>query len=196
RTTVGAVTIDFLGDLAGVGEERAARRRELREAWALAEGAALRSADWEDAKRQLEEKLVADDYAAGRIATSEARVDADSARASLHVVLDSGPRFTLGETTVEGLQRYPAAIVRRNVDWKRGERYRLARLLALQHALQSGPWFAAVVVDIERDPAKAEAVPVKVSVVERPSIEVGLALGYSTDSDARAEVAFRDRNLL
>lgn len=196
RTTVGDITIDFLGDLAGEGDERAARRRELREAWTLKAGAVLRSADWEDAKRALEDKLVEDDYAAGRIATSEARVDAESARATLHLVLDSGPRFTLGEVAVEGLSRYPESLVRRNVDWKPGERYRTARLTALQRALQNGPWFASVVVDVDRDPAHAEAVPVKVTVVERPSIEVGIALGYGTDSDARAEVAFRHRDFL
>ena len=195
RATVTDVTIDFTGDLAGDGEGRAARRRQLREAWTLKEGAFLRSADWEDAKRALEDKLVEEDYAAGRIATSEARVDAETARATLHVVLDSGPPFTLGEVTVEGLTRYPDSLIRRNVDWKPGERYRMERLTGLQRALQNGPWFASVVVDIERDAAKPRAVPVKVTVVERPSIEVGLALGYGTDSDARAEVAFRDRNL-
>ena len=195
RATVSDITIDFTGDLAGDGEERAARRRALREAWTLKEGAALRSADWEDAKRALEDKLVEEDYAAGRIATSEARVDAESARATLHIVLDSGPRFTLGDVSVDGLTRYPASLVRRNVDWKPGEGYRMERLTGLQRALQNGPWFASVVVDIERDATRPLAVPVKVTVVERPSIEVGLALGYGTDSDARAEVAFRDRNL-
>jgi len=195
RTTVADVTIDFIGDIATESVERAARRSVLREAWGLQPGAILRSADWEDAKRRLEEKLVEEDYAAGRISSSEARVDAQAARATLHVVLDSGPPFTLGETTVEGLQRYDEALVRRNVDWKRGDRYRLARLTALQRALQNAPWFASVVVDVDRDPAKAAEVPVKVTVVERPSIEVGVALGYGTDSGARAEVAFRDRNL-
>ena len=196
RTTVADVTIDFLGDLAGDGAERAARRQELRDDWDLRPGDVLRSSDWEDAKRRLEQKLVEDDYAAGRIATSEARVDAESARATLHIVLDSGPRFTLGGVTVEGLARYPESLVRRNVDWKPGERYRMARLTGLQRALQNGPWFASVVVDIERDPEKAQAVPVKVTVVERPSIEVGLALGYGTDNGPRAEVALRDRDLL
>jgi translocation and assembly module TamA len=59
-----------------------------------------------------------------------------------------------------------------------------------------GPWFAAVVVDIDRDPLKPNLVAVKIAVTERPTREVGLALGYGTDDGARGEAAFRHRNLL
>ena len=38
RTVVSKVEIEFAGDVAGEGEEREARRREAREAWALKEG--------------------------------------------------------------------------------------------------------------------------------------------------------------
>lgn len=196
RTTVDEVDIRFAGDIALEGDERAARRQALREAWALKPGRALRSADWEDAKSRLQEKLVEEDYAAGRVAESEARVDEESARAKLSLVLDSGPRFTLGEVAVEGIERYPESVVRRNVDIKPGERYRLQRLLDLQHALQSGAWFSSVVVDIERNPERAMNVPVKVTITERPAREIGLALGYGTDDGARVEVALRHRNLL
>lgn len=196
RTTVGATEIRFTGDLALEGDERAARRRELRESWTLKNGKPLRSADWEDAKSRLQEKLIEEDYAAGRIADSEARVDEESATAKLIVVLDSGPRFTLGEVVVEGIERYPEAVVRRNIDIKPGERYRMQRLLDLQHALQSGAWFSSVVVDIERNPERPANVPIKVTLTERPAREIGVALGYGTDSGARAEVALRHRNLM
>ena len=52
-----------------------------------------------------------------------------------------------------------------------------------------------MVVDIERDPEKPQNVPVKVSLTERPAREIGIALGYGTDSGARGEVAGRYRNL-
>ena len=37
---------------------------------------------------------------------------------------------------------------------------------------------------------------VNVTITERPSREVGLSVGYGTDDGARAEAAFRHRNLL
>jgi translocation and assembly module TamA len=162
----------------------------------MAPGLPFRSADWETAKTRLQEDLTSVDYAAGAIAESRATVDAEASRASLKVVLDSGPPFTFGDVRIEGLSEYSEALVRRLVDLRRDERYSRERLVDLQRAIQNGPWFASVVVDVERDPALAAAVPVKVSVTERPTREVGLAIGYGTDDGARAEAAFRHRNLL
>jgi translocation and assembly module TamA len=196
RTTVGAIDMEFAGDLAGEGAEREARRASLREAWTLKRGQPFRSADWEVAKTRIEESLNDLDYAAGRLSASRAEVDAESASAHLKLTLESGPRFTLGDVEILGLQRYPEAVVRRVVNLEHGERYSRTRLIEQQHLIQNGWWFSSVVVDVESDPAKPDLVPVKVTVVERPQKEVGVSLGYGTDDGARGEAAYRDRNLL
>ena len=195
RTTVGKIDIEFQGDLAGEGPEHAARREALRSAWTLKAGAPFRSPDWESAKGSLLESLIDRDYAAGRIAASQARVDADAGRADLSVVLESGPVFTLGAVTIEGLARYPESVIRRVVDLAPGERYSHDRFAVLQRRITTGPWFTSVVIDIDRDPAKALDAPVHIAVVERPREDLGLAVGYGTDDGARAETSFRDRNL-
>lgn len=196
RTTVGEVEIEFAGDIAGEGERRAAHRERIRKAWALPAGRPFRSADWEVAKTGLLEELNDQDYAVGTIAASEARVDAEAAKANLKLVLESGPPFAYGDVQIEGLSEYSEALVRRLVDLRRGEPFRRERLSDLQREIQNGPWFSSVVVDIERDPAVAAAAPVKVTVTERPTREVGLAIGYGTDDGARIEAAFRHRDLL
>jgi translocation and assembly module TamA len=195
RTTVGDVDIAFSGDLAGEGAEREARRQALRDAWTLKRGAAFRSGDWDVAKTRLVESLTEEDYAAGALAHSEAVVDADAARASVKLTLDSGPRFTVGDVFIQGLEEYPEAVVRRLVDLRRGERYSAKRLTELQRSVQAGPWFASVVVEIDRDPATPESVPVRVVVAERPRREIGLSAGYGTDDGLRAEAGFRNRDL-
>ena len=195
RTTVGEVQVEFRGDLAGEGAEREARRRKLRDSWTLKPGAPMRSADWDAAKTRLQEELVDEDYAAGELAESQALVDADKARATLKLTLDSGPRFTFGDVEIHGIDKYSEAVVRRLVDLRRGERYSAARLTELQRRLQEGPWFSSVVVEVDREQSRSELAPVKVTVSERPRREVGLALGYGTDDGARAEVAFRHRDV-
>jgi translocation and assembly module TamA len=109
------------------------------------------------AKTKLLEDLTGEDYAAGAIAASEATVDAEAAKATLVLTLDSGPPFAFGDVEIEGLETYSEALIRRLVNLRRGERYNRERLLELQRAIQVGPWFASVVVDIERDPAEAQA---------------------------------------
>jgi translocation and assembly module TamA len=64
----------------------------------------------------------------------------------------------------------------------------------MQRAIQNGPWFASVVVDIDREAENPVEVPVRIKVIERPRREVGLAVGYGTDDGPRVEVAYRDRN--
>ena len=196
RTTVKSVDFEFKGDLAQAGPGRERRRQELRDAWALKPGHAFRSPDWETAKTKIEESLTDLDYAAGTVTATRADVDAEAASASLKLTLDSGPPFTLGDVQIEGIETYPDAVVKRLVDVQRGERYNRLRLQELQRLIQNGWWFSSVVVDTERDPTKPELVAVKISVVERPPREAGVAIGYGTDEGARGEAVYRDRNLL
>ncbi len=196
RTTVESVSIEFRGDLAGEGAFREARREALRQSWQLAEGKVFRQHAWDEAKARLVEALTADDYAAGEIVASEARIDAASARAHLSLVVASGPTFTLGEVQVSGLSRYRRELVDRMLDIDPGEPFRSDRLLDLQRKLQSTPWFANVTVEIDRDAASPTRVPVRVAVLERPTIDVGVSAGYGTDVGARGELSLRHRNVL
>ncbi len=196
RTTVESVSIEFRGDLAGEGAFREARREALRQSWQLAEGKVFRQHAWDEAKARLVEALTADDYAAGEIVASEARIDAASARAHLSLVVASGPTFTLGEVQVSGLSRYRRELVDRMLDIDPGEPFRSDRLLDLQRKLQSTPWFANVTVEIDRDAASPTRVPVRVAVLERPTIDVGVSAGYGTDVGVRGELSLRHRNVL
>jgi len=195
RTTVSAIDIEFRGDLATDSPEHERRREELRAGFAMKVGQAFRSPDWEVAKTKLVESLRDVDYAAGILAQSRATVEAESARASLKLVLDSGPPFTIGDVEIAGLRHYSESNVRRLVDLQRGERYRAERLTSLQRLIQTGPWFSSVVVEVPRDPMKPNLVPVRVTVTERPRQEIGLSVGYGTDEGARAETAYRNRDL-
>lgn len=196
RTTVESVSIEFRGDLAGEGTFRESRRAALRQSWQLTEGKVFRQHAWDEAKARLVEALTADDYAAGEIVASEARIDAASARAHLTLVVASGPTFTLGEVQVSGLSRYRKELVDRMLDIDPGEPFRSDRLLDLQRKLQSTPWFANVTVEIDRDAASPTRVPVRVAVLERPTIDVGVSAGYGTDVGARGELSLRHRNVL
>jgi len=196
RTTVDGVDIEFRGDLASGTPQHEKRREALRAGFGMKRGQPFRSPDWEVAKTKLVESLRDLDYAAGALEESKATVDAEQATAHLHLVLESGPPFTLGDVEIHGLRHYSESSVRRLVDLQRGERFSMERLTNLQRLIQQGPWFSSVVIDVPRDPGHPERVPVNVTVVERPRREVGLALGYGTDDGARAEAAFRDRNVL
>jgi translocation and assembly module TamA len=196
RTVVSEIEIAFEGDIAGEGEERERRRNRIRANFAMKPGAAFRSTDWESAKTRLEQALTDRDYAAGVLSQSQAEVDEVSAKAKLKLVLTSGPPFTFGEITVAGLERYPQRIVWRLVNIKPGERYSRERLEEMQRLVQQGPWFSSVTAEIDTNPENPTLAPVKLTVVERSSRDVGVSFGYGTDDGIRAETTYRDRDFL
>ncbi|THF59324.1 outer membrane protein assembly factor [Pseudothauera rhizosphaerae] len=195
RAHVASVRVDFEGDLAGEEGERPARREALRAAWALQPGAPFRQGAWDEAKTGLLDDVSARDYAAARLAASRAEVDPESATVALSVTVDSGPPFRLGPLAVSGLHHLPADLVERHSTLEPGDRYDRDHLLDLQSTLQNAPQFGSVIVDIERDPALADSVPVRVEVSEALPRKAGLGAGYSTNTGYRGELSYSDVNL-
>lgn len=199
RTQVAAVTIEFRGDLNGPGEERAQRRARLLAGWKLPVGQAFTSAAWEDAKTALLAEVAARDYATALIAESAARVEPQAARAEVRVVVDSGPRYVFGATTIRGLERYAPDMVLRYATFREGEPYRRGALLDWQRSLQTLAQFSSVVARLDTERAEGDEVkhaPVVLDVNEALSRKVGLGLGYSTNHGWRSELNYTSHNFL
>lgn len=197
RTTIRAVSIEFEGELSSAASDGGAEHLELlRARWSLPVGEPFTQAGWDGAKQQLLDAVSARRYAAARIARSRAEIDPETATATLSVTLDSGPAFYLGELQVEGLAHLPADLVQRYSLLRPGSPYDREELLAFQTGLQNTPHFGSVIVDIERDPALAAAVPVRVQVTEALPKYLGFGVGFSTNTGARVETTYRDSNLL
>ena len=195
RTEIAAVDIAFTGELAVSGAGGQEYLELLRASWALPVGQPFRQSAWDAAKAGLLDAVGARSYAAARIAESRAEIDPETAQARLKVRIDSGPAFYLGELEVEGIEHLPADLVQRYSQLKPGAPYDREELLAFQTDLQNTPHFGSVIVDIERDPALAAAVPVRVQVTEALPRYAGVGAGYSTNTGARVELTYRDSNL-
>jgi len=198
RTVVTQVNIEFRGDLSL--SQNAARMKQLRADWSLQPGMPFRSADWDDAKANLLAQVVSRDYAAARLVESSAQVDPAKASASLHVVVDSGPRFLFGDLQITGLERYEKLLVSRRASFSPGQPYDRKLLLAFQNQLQNMPQFSSVTVSFDTNIAGNNAgpltVPVKVHLVEAQSRKLSLGIGYSTNNGVRNQVNYKSYNFL
>ncbi|TAH52653.1 MAG: outer membrane protein assembly factor [Betaproteobacteria bacterium] len=195
RARISEVSLAFEGEIARAAHDDISAPR-LREGWRLPVGEPFRQSAWDGAKQQLLDTVSARRYAAARIVQSRAEVDPDAATVRLSLTLDSGPAFYLGELQVSGLEALPEDLVRRYSTLKPGAPYDRDALLAFQSGLQNTPHFASVIVDIERDPALAAAVPVRVQVAEAKPKTVGFGAGFSSNTGYRVEASYRDVNLL
>lgn len=198
RTVVTQVNIEFRGDLSL--SQNAARMKQLRADWSLQPGMPFRSADWDEAKANLLAQVVSRDYAAARMVESSAQVDPAKASASLHVVVNSGPRFLFGDLQITGLERYEKLLVSRRASFSPGQPYDRKLLLAFQNQLQNMPQFSSVTVSFDTNIAGNNAgpltVPVKVHLVEAQSRKLSLGIGYSTNNGVRNQVNYQSYNFL
>ncbi len=193
RTNVSSAHIGVRGAAEQVSPKQVDR---VRKRWSLPPGQPFRQQDWDSAKDSGLHILQNRNYAAARIAESEARIDADSQEAELSVEYDSGPAFTLGPLSISGAQRYPEAIVRNVSPLLEGEPYDTERLLSLQRQILKTPYYSNVVVGIDRDPAKAERAPVKVEVTEYPTQRLTAGVGFSTDTGASVSGRYSHNDVL
>ncbi|MBB3210815.1 translocation and assembly module TamA [Herbaspirillum sp. Sphag1AN] len=192
QTKIAAVDIQVEGNAA---QQDAARVAQIQQQWGLPVGAPFEQEAWDKAKNQGLDTLQRHQYAAARIAGSQAAIDPDQQEADLSVHYDSGPAFTLGPLVVTGARRYPVQIIENVNPLRIGEDYDVNRLLTLQRQIQNTPYFSNVIVGIDNDPEHAEMAPVKVQVTEFQTQRVRFGIGYSTDTGAQVETRYSHYNV-
>jgi translocation and assembly module TamA len=203
RSLIDAVNIRFAGEIAKQSEEASAqaesrtRRRNQRERierdFVLKPGMPFRQADWTAAKATALRPLHRSRFPAARLASSEAKIDPATQRATLTLVIDSGPAFYYGALQISGNQRYADSTIRALSPVAPGEPYRQQDIVDYQRLLDASGYFSQVVVRVEPDPAQAAAVPIQVVVSERKEKRVSFGVGYSTDNGARVQAEYLDR---
>ena len=184
RTRIASVTISPAGAIM-IDAAGATRIAATRIQWNLPVGAPFRDSVWSASKSALLTSLWADRYPTARIADSAANIDADENTAALKVDFDSGPQFLFGPIIITGLQRYPRSTVDNLATITVGQPYTQKALLDFQDRLQASGLFRAAVVDIEPNPALADAVPVQVRLREQTLHRLLFGPGFSTENGPR-----------
>jgi len=188
-TRVASVAINFSGD--AVPKQL---QQSISTDWELPKNAVFRDDDWNRAKNKALYSLTEQSFAAAKISNSQATIQ--DQLADLALDLDSGPPFLIGQLRITGLHSYQPWLIDRYHPPQTGDMYNREKLLKFQRDLQNSPYFSSVTVNVDPDPAVADAVPVEVLLTERKKYDVGLGGGYSTNTGLRGEVSLRDRDFL
>jgi translocation and assembly module TamA len=200
RTFIKEVHINFSGaliDAANEGQAEAIQRRDhIVQSWLLPEGKPFRDEVWSKAKTLLMAQLHEHLYAAASLVDSRAVIDPDTHSAVLELDVHTGPAFYFGDIISSGLQRYPLWLIDRFNPPKKGEAFSNLRLQEFQRAMQNSSYFSSVFIGADPDVTKADALPIEIIIVEKQLRDVGLGVGYSSNTGFRGEVSYRDRNAL
>ncbi|WP_415033617.1 autotransporter assembly complex protein TamA [Azonexus sp.] len=183
------------------------RRAALLAQWGLPVGQAFRQEDWNQAKTQLLDALLAEDHAGARLLDSLADIDPQQQRAALSLDVDAGPRYVYGDLQIEGLQRFrPALIARYKPGLRPGQPYRAEDVRALVQALQASPYFSRVQAELDLEQAQTlsadestahtRQAPLRLRVQEQPIHRARFGLGASSNTGARVEAAYGNIDFL
>lgn len=192
-TTISSVEIVFSGD---VMQKNPQRTERLRRQWSLAAGDVFRQKAWDEAKSTLLKALLVRDYPAASITHSEARIDPATNSAALTLAVDSGPAFTFGALQIEGLQRYARSMIDELNPIRPGDPYSQEKLNELQARVQDTGYFRSAFATVDIDPAQPNNVPIRLDLNENERKRLSLGLGFSTDSGARGQIKWLNRNFL
>lgn len=195
-TVIDSVDIVFSGAIAAGPDADERRMERLRRQWSLDVGDVFRQSAWDGAKSALLKALLVRDYPAAAIVQSQARIEPASNRAALTIEVNSGPAFTFGTLQVEGLKRYSRDMIDELNPIKPGERYSQEKLNELQARIQDTGYFRSAFATVDIDPAQPHKVPIRLDLSENERKRLSLGLGFSTDSGARGQIKWLDRNFL
>ncbi len=196
RTVVDAVDLEFSGQITSAQFE--GRRTTLRKDWPLDVDMPFVNEQWGDAKTSLIDSVSRKDFYLARVTQSQATVNAEEAKADLHVAVDSGPRVRMGELRMIGLKRVPPKLIDRYVRYTPGDPYDQDKLDEWQQALQSTSFFRGAFVTLDSAPANTTQLPdgelqmpLQVRVTEAPARRFTSSLGIDSDNGLRVEGLYR-----
>ena len=178
------VRIELRGEAA---EDAAFIERET--AFPLQPGDRLRHAEYENGKAALRRLLADRGYFDARFVESTVNVSRSGGRARVHLVIESGPRFQIGEVRWPSIVLAPA-LLDRYLDFTPDAPFHARDLRALRRRLVDSNYFGNVAVTPRRDLADGLRVPLEVELEPRKSRRYAVGAGFGTDTGPRGRASY------
>ena len=163
------------------GEDARVRKAVAR--FAPAPGAVLDHRIYEESKARISDALAERGYLGAEIVTKRIGVRLAEHSARVNLKFESGLRFKLGETRIEGAQ-FPEAMLLDYLPYQAGDDFRQEDLLKLQSRLLESDYFSEVEIEVDPDQAVDHTIPILVRVVPAKRTIYTGGVSYGTDTGA------------
>jgi len=190
------VTIaDVQVTLTGAGNANATLT-ELAGQFPLKTGDVLVQPAYEEAKGVIQSKAQTLGYLDAAFTTHEIRIAPDRTKASIRLVLDTGPLYRFGEVTIAGAPRYPDSFLRRYVTIKPGRPFSYTEMGETQLNFANTERFDEIIITPDRERAQDNRVPVTITLKPGTTQRLRPGIGYGTDTGVRGSLTYRHLNVL
>ncbi|MFT0140174.1 autotransporter assembly complex protein TamA [Alloalcanivorax xenomutans] len=189
RTKVETLSITFNGE----AQQDPAFQNAIDKA-SLSPGDPLRHDRYEALKRRLQQLLIDRGYAEGSLSTHRLEVDRARHRARVVMVVDSGPRYSVGEIIINEVPLDPR-LVNAYLRFASGEPFNNERLLATQQAYMGTSYFSAARLERSKVNADSKTIDVGINLTMRNRWALLTGVGVSTDTGPRLRLGIENRRI-
>ncbi len=167
-------------------EGEAARLAEFQSAGqALKSGEVLDHGVYEGVKQQIFNLASRYGFFRGHFSRSRLAVNPQAGWADVALVYSSGPRFRFGQVQFSGDDPFDRRLLEQMVPFRPDTPYDAQQVAALSQALESSGYFSSVRVDTDPSAVQGSQLPVRVHLVTRKPVTMGVGFGLSTDIGPR-----------
>jgi len=193
-TTGPPVTIQELQiTLTGPGKEDASLRKAV-QSFQVHLNDVLDHQIYEEAKEKLIAVALDNGYLKAAFHNNRVAIKRKAQTASMHLQLDTGPRFAFGPITFTA-DFIDHALLRKISPVKEGDPFSPKALIQLRQSLFNADYFDTVELDYDIDKTTGAKIPVHVILTPNLTHKYGIGLGYGTDTGPRGTLGYTNRHI-
>ncbi|MCK0155496.1 autotransporter assembly complex protein TamA [Alcanivorax sp. S6407] len=145
-------------------------------------------------KRSLQQSLINRGYMEGSLTRHELNVDTVTRKASIVLVVESGPRYRFGKVDVSGSALDPE-LIDAYVQFREGQPFDSKRVLETQQAYLGAGYFSAARIQKGNADPVTQTIPINISLSDSHRWSLLTGLGFSTDTGPRIRLGIENRRV-
>jgi len=150
---------------------------------------------YENGEETLQDLYMNHSYAHAKV-SRRAVVEAGTREAQVWYAVKAGAPSVFGDTKVLGTREVEPSLVLRELVYKKGEPFDARMIAASRQNILALNLFSEIEFDSGKNPVDRAVVPIEIQVRERPPRNLSLSVGYNTQTQFNARLAWSHYNFL
>lgn len=159
----------------------------------IATGQQLNHGIYETLKNDLSAAAVENGFFSARFTSSSVNVDLTDNTAVVELSFNPGPRYYIGEISINNSSILTDDFVRSLFQIKSGDSYANGELIRLRNNLDQSQYFSQVSIRPQLSEAENLTVPLVIDLQNRPRHEYSAGIGFTTDTGPRIRLGYENR---
>jgi outer membrane protein assembly complex protein YaeT len=125
-----------------------------------------------------------------------AEIDLLADQAEVRYSAQPGPKGFFGETAIRGTEQVEPYLILRELAYEPGELFSLEKIQQSRQQILALDLFSSLSIQPQQTSGTPRTVPMEIEVSEKPPREISAGVGYSTEEEFNASLAWRHQNWL